>query len=474
MKQIWVILCAAAGFLIGWNSAKSQDSARFDHLVRNDLFAGLMGDQGALDRAMAKTESVLASNPDHAEALVWHGAGLLRRSGLHFEKGDFHAGQDLWAKGISEMNRAVELEPDNVGVRIPRGATYLAVSRFVPPEMGKPLLETGLSDYATLPWFLRSLTMSMAFSNCIGTLAFFTMPHVGSAFATKRFPLNWLILLGALGLIGVAGTLLALVILTYAGLFTPSVFWQIFRIAIRTTLLIAFVVGIAVTLYEVQRYRLASATLALRTRELERERALKLAAEARLASLESRIHPHFLFNTINSISALIREDPGRAERMLERMAALLRFSLDSQHRPLAQVAVELKIARDYLEVERARFGDRLRYSISAEPEAERCLLPALAVQTLVENSVKYAVSPRRSGATIRVSARRCGEALEVEVWDDGPGFTREAAADGHGIETLESRLAALFGGQALLAIESKEQGTAVRLRLPAREEPADG
>lgn len=147
MKQIWVILCAAAGFLIGWNSAKSQDSARFDHLVRNDFFAGLMGDQGALDRAMAKTESVLASNPDHAEALVWHGAGLLRRSGLHFEKGDFRAGQDLWAKGISEMNRAVELEPDNVGVRIPRGATYLAVSRFVPPEMGKPLLETGLSDY---------------------------------------------------------------------------------------------------------------------------------------------------------------------------------------------------------------------------------------------------------------------------------------------------------------------------------------
>lgn len=314
-----------------------------------------------------------------------------------------------------------------------------------------PLIGLLFISQPTLPWFLRSLTMSMAFSNCIGTLAFFTMPHVGSAFATKRFPLNWLILLGALGLIGVAGTLLALVILTYAGLFTPSVFWQIFRIAIRTTLLIAFVVGIAVTLYEVQRYRLASATLALRTRELERERALKLAAEARLASLESRIHPHFLFNTINSISALIREDPGRAERMLERMAALLRFSLDSQHRPLAQVAVELKIARDYLEVERARFGDRLRYSISAEPEAERCLLPALAVQTLVENSVKYAVSPRRSGATIRVSARRCGEALEVEVWDDGPGFTREAAADGHGIETLESRLAALFGGQALLA-----------------------
>src|SRR5205823_3935058 len=125
----------------------------------------------------------------------------------------------------------------------------------------------------------------------------------------------------------------------------------------------------------------------------ERERALKLATEARLSSLESRIHPHFLFNTLNSISSLIQEDPVRAERLIERMAALLRFSLDSTNAGLVPLYQEMKIVRDYLEIERARFGDRLGFEVNIPAEFDRFEVPPLAIQTLVENSVKYAVSP---------------------------------------------------------------------------------
>src|SRR5437764_15089871 len=108
----------------------------------------------------------------------------------------------------------------------------------------------------------------------------------------------------------------------------------------------------------------------MRTRQLEEASARKLATEARLSSLESRIHPHFLFNTLNSISSLIREDPVRAERTVERLAALLRYSLDVNARGLAPLRHELKIVRDYLEIEHTRFGERLRYSVEARHDRQ--------------------------------------------------------------------------------------------------------
>src|SRR5260370_15757962 len=131
------------------------------------------------------------------------------------------------------------------------------------------------------------------------------------------------------------------------------------------------------------RSRLEETTLQLRTKELERERALKRATEAQLASLESRIHPHFLFNTLNSISSLIPEDPARAEKLLEQMAALLRFSLDASQSGLVPLSRELKIVTDYLEIERARCGDRLRYHFDVAANAGDAKVPPFACPTLV-------------------------------------------------------------------------------------------
>ncbi len=223
-----------------------------------------------------------------------------------------------------------------------------------------------------------------------------------------------------------------------------------------------------ITVFEGLSYRLQAARIELRNRELAEERANKLASEARLSSLESRIHPHFLFNTLNSISALIREDPARAERTVERLAALLRYSLDVHTRPLVPLHQELRIVEDYLEIEKTRFGDRLRYALVVAPDIGELEVPPMAVQTLVENSIKHAIADSRRGGEVRVEARFQSGELLLEVSDDGPGFDLGALLPGHGLDNLQERLAALFPGAARLQVTRREGRTVVAVSLPQK------
>ncbi len=125
------------------------DSERFDVKVRQDFFDGIRGDAAALDRAQKLCEDTLAKNPNHAEAMVWHGAALAARSQQAFMKGDRDTGLALYMKGTREMDHAVELAPQSVGVRIPRGAVYLVMAHYVPEPEHTKLLERGVSDYET-------------------------------------------------------------------------------------------------------------------------------------------------------------------------------------------------------------------------------------------------------------------------------------------------------------------------------------
>lgn len=120
---------------------------RFDLAVRGDFFAGFAGNTAALDRAMKACETQLAANPQHAEAMVWHGSGTLYLAGQLFRKGDLAGGGELWGKGMKEMDTAVAIAPDSVGVLIPRGATLLSSSAGVAGPHGKMLLEKGVGDY---------------------------------------------------------------------------------------------------------------------------------------------------------------------------------------------------------------------------------------------------------------------------------------------------------------------------------------
>ena len=232
--------------------------------------------------------------------------------------------------------------------------------------------------------------------------------------------------------------------------------WRQFLYAARISFLITAIYGGGVISYHYYQR-------ALSAKDLEKERALKLAALAQISSLESRIHPHFLFNTLNSISALIPEDPRRAEQLIERVSALLRFSLDSANKGLVTLEEEMKIVSDYLEIEKTRFDARLTYQVHTDPECLACLIPPLSVQTLVENSVKHAIATSRSGGSIEVAATIDSGRLRIEVFDSGPGFSSASIAEGHGLDMLRSRLTVQFESRASLHID----GSRVTLWIPA-------
>ena len=135
----------AAVIILTAGALLSQD--RFDFKVRNYFFAGLAGDAASLQKGMKICEQILASDPKQPEALVWHGTGLITESREAFQKGDEKNGSDLWQRGMDEMDQAAEMAPNDLGVRIVRGAVLLIASQYLPPEAARPLIEKGLTDY---------------------------------------------------------------------------------------------------------------------------------------------------------------------------------------------------------------------------------------------------------------------------------------------------------------------------------------
>lgn len=310
------------------------------------------------------------------------------------------------------------------------------------------------------------LLTSLIHSNIYGLLFGLMMPTLAERLMVFRRPWNWTGIILTLGLIAVVSSFMVQAALLVCGLVSPERFWPEFGYKSSSVFVIALIIGLSVHTYEKIRDRMQATTLQLRTQQLEKERALKLASEARLASLESRLHPHFLFNTLNSISALILEDPLLAEQMVQRLAALLRTSLDACEQSHVPLRDELKLVTDYLEIERARFRERLSYSINIEPGLQALPVPPLTLQPLVENSVKYAISPRTNGGAIRISARLQQGTLALEVWDDGPGFDGERIPCGHGIDNLRARLLTMLGDGTKLTVDSTGAGTSVKVYLP--------
>ncbi|HTD25458.1 MAG TPA: histidine kinase [Candidatus Elarobacter sp.] len=210
--------------------------------------------------------------------------------------------------------------------------------------------------------------------------------------------------------------------------------------------------------------------LGLRHREQE---LVELAATAQLAALRAQINPHFLFNSLNSIAQLIRADPDRAEACVERLAEMFRYVLRYGEKDFVPLAEELEMARAYLDIERARFGDRLRVETHVDPPSLQHLIPNLILQPLVENAVRHGLSRKRGGGTVRIDARLADGCLELSVGDDGLGMPDTALErvyeHGIGLRNLRDRLERLYGPAHLPQITSAPgSGTRVRLRLPVR------
>ncbi|MFN3370839.1 MAG: sensor histidine kinase [Sphingomonadaceae bacterium] len=188
--------------------------------------------------------------------------------------------------------------------------------------------------------------------------------------------------------------------------------------------------------------------------DAQAERLERMAAQASAAQLEMlryQINPHFLFNTLNSISTLVLlGETERANTMLSRLSSFLRYSLVGEREGFATLAQEVEALKLYLDIERTRFEDRLRVRFDIAPDLGAARVPALLLQPLVENAVKYAVTPLEEGADIWVTARRLGDRLELSVADTGPGLVEGRPGPGHagtgvGLRNIRDRLRQAYG-----------------------------
>ncbi|HWE87368.1 MAG TPA: histidine kinase [Terracidiphilus sp.] len=316
----------------------------------------------------------------------------------------------------------------------------------------------------------RRLISSLVYTTLIGLPSSVLLNAIAHTFSHRFGRWIWLVYSAVIFTIATLGSFLAAILLIASGVI-PHGLRDELRLSWPLALLISFVVGLSMISFETMRFKLQTATLALRTQEAERERAYKLLAEAQLSSLESRIHPHFLFNTLNSIAALIPSDPRRAEDTVAKLASLLRFSLTANPSGLVPLARELKIVHDYLEIESTRFGPRLRYEIAVSEDLLDLRTPPLSLATLVENAVKHVASQRPEGAHIRVTGARRDSGVLLEVIDNGPGFALSAIPPDHGLGNLIARLELLFGDRAALRVARRENETVVSIEFPAGDAP---
>ncbi|MEW6271979.1 MAG: histidine kinase [Thermodesulfobacteriota bacterium] len=209
--------------------------------------------------------------------------------------------------------------------------------------------------------------------------------------------------------------------------------------------------------------------------EKRESQARELASLAQLEALRARINPHFLFNSLNSIAQLISTDPDRAEACVERLAEIFRYLLQSDNRSFVTLEDELEIADAYLDIERARFGDRLAVDFVVSDGARHGVVPTLILQPLIENAVRHGVSQKVGGGTVSIEASLDGPDLRVVIRDTGVGMrdgVQAALSAGVGLRNVHDRLVHLYGEQYAPRIDSRPgEGTVITVRVPQASSP---
>ena len=199
-------------------------------------------------------------------------------------------------------------------------------------------------------------------------------------------------------------------------------------------------------------------------------------AQAQLQALKMQLHPHFLFNTLHSISALVHKNADAADKMIARLGDFLRLTLENSGAQEVSLGQELEFLKCYLEIERIRFEDRLTVQMDIEPQTLDARLPNLILQPIVENAIRHGISPRTSAGRIEIDARRLNGTLQVQVTDNGPGLasgsnTGSIVKSGVGLANTQARLKQLYGDQHRLDLTNAAGGgLTVTLEIPFREQ----
>jgi two-component system LytT family sensor kinase len=302
--------------------------------------------------------------------------------------------------------------------------------------------------YSDPQHWVEYLYGAFIFSNCIGFTIYGLVHLVAPRF--NRYPtairLSLMVLLFLFG--GLIGTEAGLGILYVAsGETIPA---ASHGRALLLNLVLAVVFGSIAVLYFSLRARAERLATTVKEKELNEERLTRLKTKAELEALQTKINPHFLFNTLNSIASLISENPKAAEETVEKLSELFRFSLRHAEKNTVTLAEELDLIRVYLQIEKVRLGDRLQYEVKCEERLREVELPAMLIQPLVENSIKHGIAPAVGGGTILVDAKESNGMCVVTVRDSGRGFQISSDPNGFGLRSIQERLRLKYGEKASL------------------------
>jgi sensor histidine kinase YesM len=318
----------------------------------------------------------------------------------------------------------------------------------------------------------RFVPTGILFANAIGFAAGFSarfvLPRYSELPAFLRLPLAVLTLLAG----GAFGSALVILWNPLALLYEG----RLLLLLIVVDGVIAVIVGLIIYNYERLRDQIETSYAAIASNRVREERLRELAARSELKALKAQINPHFLFNALNSISALITSDPDAARQTLEKLAGIFRGTLLASEKSTIPLQKEMELVDAYLDVERARFGSRLNVEQSIDREALGLPVPPLILQPLVENAVRHGISPVVEGGTVRIEARIADEGLAVVVQDTGGGTglieLEEMLAEGYGLRNVRDRLNTRFGEGDWFRFESsRTDGTRVELLIPREPRP---
>lgn len=350
-----------------------------------------------------------------------------------------------------------------------------------------------LAYTVTVYQFYRSSGMHAEFLNVLGlqcaqVLGYAMLTPIVFAFA-KRYPVertNW----AKRSLLLLAGSLVFIVVHVAIRGMTPyaswdpgtknwvsavwdyqshrfHVEWKIYKMLFFTNAvddIITTYLPIVLIAYLASYYR------RLREREVHTSQLQAQLEKARLQTLKSQLQPHFLFNTLNSISALMLTDVKAADRMITRLGDLLRISLETAGTQMSTLRQELEFVNCYIEIEKVRFEDKLRVHLDAAPETLDAVMPHLLLQPLVDNAIKHGISKLAAGGEIHISANSHDGALHLQVRDNGPGCRNSdhSPAGGVGLRITRERLETIYGQTQSLELITLPDGVAARVSIPLK------
>jgi two-component system, LytTR family, sensor kinase len=347
----------------------------------------------------------------------------------------------------------------------------LLVLAAIALAMAGALLDAIVTDIAD-PWDRSIHSFGAAFPRLIGPWIILAAVCLGAVVVARRVPITRQTLLRALPVHALAAALLPVAHLSGVAALQGIVFHEVdpFSWRLGAMLMTYFaqdVLAYACVVGLVHAHRFRTEALAREKQALALQASL---AESRLSALRAQLHPHFLFNTLNTAVMLVRDGSTKqAVNVLTDMSDLLRGVLNVEAHETA-LADELMLVRQYVRIEQERFHDRLDVRIDAGADVTHAMVPSFILQPLVENAIRHGVSTQLGAGRVSVCARRDAAQLVLEVMDDGHGSTNGARVEGQGIglKNTRDRLEQLYGGAAQCALQPSANGTVVRVTLPYR------